>query len=242
MEIKQLFEQRYLSTTLDYIIENYIKEDKRKTVKEFLAIIQDFKYAIVGGAAVSLWYNGARAVSPEDFDIKILPSEEQKLTKILIEKGFKFKKKTPFRDATWLVFEKDGQGFDIGIPDKEWDIIGIKKAKKFNYQGFTVRVIPIEYLIVSKLYAGRSKDYKDVAFLLKSGKVDFNTVRAIVKRYLPEEMQELENLILYAKQFDTKDLNKLFEKLQQEEKEKQEFNEFFNELKQAFEDSLEEDI
>ncbi len=240
MEIKRLFEQRYLSSTLDYIIENYIEEDKRETVKEFLSLIQDFKYAIVGGAAVSLWYSGARAVSPEDFDIKILPREQQKLVKTLVENGFTLKKKTPFRDATWLVFEKNGQGFDVGIPDKEWDIVGIKKAKKFLYQGFTVRVMPVEYLIVSKLYAGRSKDYKDVAFLLKSGKVDFNTIRAIVKRYLPSELQELENLVLYAKQFDTKDLSELFEKLQQEEKEKQEFNEFFNEMKQAFHESLED--
>ncbi|RMD47623.1 MAG: hypothetical protein D6834_00540, partial [Aquificota bacterium] len=72
MDFKQLFEQRYLSSTFEYIVETYIEEDKRKALKEFLSLIQDFKYAIVGGAAVSVWYNGARAVSPEDFDIKIL--------------------------------------------------------------------------------------------------------------------------------------------------------------------------
>ncbi len=240
MEIKQLFEQRYLSSTLDYIIENYIEEGKRKTVKEFLSIIQNFKYAVVGGAAVSLWYNGARAVSPEDFDIKILPSEEIKLVKALTDNGFRLKRKNAFMDSVWLVFEKDGQGFDVGIAEKEWDITGIKKAKKFNYHGFTVRAIPIEYLIISKLFAGRSKDYKDVALLLKSGKVDFDTIRKFVKKYLPGELSELENLITYAKQFDTKDLNKLFEKLHQEEKEKQEFNDFFNELKEEFHKSLEE--
>jgi len=241
MKFKQFFEERYLSSTFEYIIENYIEEDKRQALKEFLSIIQDFKYAIVGGAAVSLWYNGARAVSPEDFDIKILKSEEAKLVKTLTDNGFRLKRKNAFMDSVWLVFEKDGQGFDIGIAEKEWDIIGIKKAKRFNYKGYSVRVIPVEYLIVSKLFAGRTKDYKDVALLLKSGKVDFELIRKTVKKFLPSELDELNNLINYAKQFDTKDLNKLFEKLQQEEKEKQEFNEFFNELKEAFEKSLEEE-
>ncbi|RMD46273.1 MAG: hypothetical protein D6834_02730, partial [Aquificota bacterium] len=202
---------------------------------------QDFKYAIVGGAAVSVWYNGARAVSPEDFDIKILPSEEKKLVKTLTDNGFRLKRKNAFMDSVWLVFEKDRQGFDVGIAEKEWDIIGIKKAKKLTYKGFPVRVIPIEYLIISKLFAGRTKDYRDVALLLKSGKVDFELIRKIVKRFIPSELDELENLITYAKEFDTKDLNKLFEKLQQEEKERQEFKEFFNELRDAFHKSLEEE-
>ncbi len=214
MSIKDIFEQRYLSSTFEYIVENYIEEDKKEALNKFLSLIQNFKYAVVGGVAVSVWYNGARAISPEDFDVKILPSEEKQLLKVLKENGFKLERKNAFMDSLWFVFKRDGQGFDVGIAEKEWDVIGIKTAKSFNYKGYPVRVMPIEYLIVSKLFAGREKDYKDVVFLLKSGKVDFQTVRTAVKRFIPSELDELENLIIYAKQFDTKDINKLFDGLQ----------------------------
>ncbi|ACN98842.1 hypothetical protein [Sulfurihydrogenibium azorense] len=207
-------EQRYLSSTFEYIVQNYIEEDKREALNNFLSLIQSFEYAVVGGVAVSVWYNGVRAISPEDFDVKILPSEEKQLLKVLKENGFKLERKNAFMDSLWFVFKKDGQGFDVGIVEKEWDIIGIKTAKSFNYKGHLVKVIPIEYLIVSKLFAGRRKDYKDVVFLLKSGKVDFQTIRIAVKRFIPSELEELENLIIYAKQFDVKDINKLFEELQ----------------------------
>jgi hypothetical protein len=188
-----------------------------------------------------MWYNGAREVSLEDFNIKILPSEERQLVKTLTDNGFRLKRKKAFMNSVWFVFEKDRQWFDVEIAEKQWDIIAIKNAKKFNYKNITVKIVPVEYLIVSKLSEGRTKDYKDVKFLLKSGKVDFELIRKTVKRFIPSELDELENLITYAKQFDTKDLNKLFEKLQQEEEEKQEFQKFINELKDVFNKSFEEE-
>jgi len=150
-------------------------------------------------------------VSPEDFDIKILPEEEKKLLKILKDNGFNLKRKNAFIDSTWLVFEKDGQGFDIGIADKEWDITGIKKAKSFNYKDFNVKVIPIEHLIISKLFAGRSKDYKDIVLLLKSNKVDIEGIKPLIKKYIPSELSEFENLILYANNIEIKGIDQSFD-------------------------------
>lgn len=209
-EFKKKLELKNLSSILDYIIETYIEEGKREVIKEFLNLIQGTNYAIVGGAAVSLWYDGARAVSPEDFDIKILPSEEDNILKILKDNKFKLVRKNAFIDSTWLVFEKNGQGIDIGIAEKKWDVEGIKKAKVIPYMEMQVKVVPIDILIVSKLFAGRRKDYKDIVLLLKSKKVSPEEIKAVVKEYIPSELPELENLLMYSKTFKPEDLDHLF--------------------------------
>ncbi len=193
------------------ILENYIEEGiKRESVIAALRALQDFNYAVVGGFAVSFYYKGARKVTPDDFDVKVLESDLDSLIRALRAQGFELKRKNLFMDALWYIFQKGGQGIDVGVAKKPWDVEGIKKAREVLFKGFRVKVMPSEYVAVSKLYAGRPKDMMDIAYMVRGGGLDTNKAKRLVKKFLPSELDDFEAIVEYADRFSEEELKKLF--------------------------------
>ena len=193
------------------ILESYVPEEvKRETIVLLLQILERIPYAVVGGFAVSFYYKGARPVSPDDFDVKVLPENLEDVFDSLKLRGFVLKRKNFFLDSTWYVFERAGQGVDIGVAKKPWDVEGIKRAKEVLFKGIRVRMFPPEYLIVSKLYAGRPKDLLDIAYIVKGGKADIDKARKLVRKFLPSDLEDFESIVLYAQRFDDAKLKEIF--------------------------------
>lgn len=204
----------YGTKTLDYILSTYITEGQAKVIKELLSILEPYDYMLIGGYAVSFYYKGARPVSPEDIDIKIDPNQVEELLKVLRSKGFKILRKNfdPASQSQWVIVKKGSQQADIGFASKPWEFEALSKPKVFYYYGIKVKVIPPEYSIITKLFAGRQKDLRDVVFLLKSGMVDFEKVKKLVRKFLPSmDLEELQNLYFYAQKFDDEKVWKIFE-------------------------------
>jgi len=203
-----------LDRAFEFILEHYIEpveEGTAEIVKELVRILQDTEYAFVGGLAVSLYYSGARPVSPGDIDIKVPQDEVSKVVELITKNGWKLLRRNQFMDGAWYVFRKGAQNLDLGIAQKPWELEGIKKAKSFVYRGIRIKVLPPEYLIVTKLFAGRGKDFGDVVYLLKSGNVDIRKARALVKKFIPQYLDDFETMREYAKTFDDDEIRRIFE-------------------------------
>ncbi len=197
---------------IEKILKSYVAgEDKRETIVLALKTLEEFPYAIVGGFAVSFYYKGARPVSPDDFDVKINPDSTVKMLEALKNKGFLLRRENLFMDSKWYVFERAGQGIDVGVAKKPWDVEGIEKANIVVFKGTRFKILPPEYLLVSKLYAGRPKDMLDVAYLIKSGEVNIEKAKRLVRKFLgTSDLEDLESLLVYAQTFDNTQLKQVF--------------------------------
>jgi hypothetical protein len=61
-------------------------------------------------------------------------------------------------------------------------------------------VIALPYLILLKLSAGRIRDWGDLGTLLGwASDADLDAVRAVVKRYAPQDVEDLEAFIFIGK-------------------------------------------
>lgn len=85
------------------ILESYVPEEvKRETIVLLLQILERIPYAVVGGFAVSFYYKGARPVSSDDFDVKVLPENLEDVFDSLKLRGFVLKRKN-FLDIAYIV-------------------------------------------------------------------------------------------------------------------------------------------
>jgi hypothetical protein len=61
-------------------------------------------------------------------------------------------------------------------------------------------VISLPYLILLKMGAQRAQDWADVSRMLGwASNADLDEVRAVVKQYAPEDLEDLESLIFIGK-------------------------------------------
>ena len=197
---------------IEKILKSYVAgEDKRETIVLALKTLEEFPYAIVGGFAVSFYYKGARPVSPDDFDVKINPDSTVKMLEALKNKGFLLRRENLFMDSKWYVFERAGQGIDVGVAKKPWDVEGIKEANIVVFKGVRFKIFPPEYLLVSKLYAGRPKDMLDVAYLIKGRKVNIERTYQLIRKFLSSsDLEDFESVLMYAQSFDDVKLKQIF--------------------------------
>jgi len=176
---------------LSYIIES---TNRPELIKQLLTILQKYNYAFIGGFAVSFYSKNARKISPDDIDIMVSKAEVNNLKKELESIGFELKDNHYFQDMYWLVYKKDNQNVDIAVVDDVISLKGILSATKFNYHGNTIRVFNVYYLIINKLLAGRSKDHKDIVYLLKTID-DIKKITMLVKKYAPDEIEYFKQLL-----------------------------------------------
>lgn len=171
------------------------KVSQRKIIDKIIPAISHLEYAIIGGGAVSFYSKLARTISPEDFDLAIIPLQKKEIVNILIGIGLDLEKEHEFMGNYWLVFKYINQDIDVALALDSLFIWGIENAETFNYFGNTVKVINQNALICNKLIAGRNKDYRDITYLLKNyKKEDYKLLEKIAKRFVPEYLEDLEQL------------------------------------------------
>lgn len=132
-----------------------------KQVREFLSLIYDFDYALVGGLAVSFWVKERK---PTQGELDILIDEEQINDLLeLLEKQHYTIEGWKGLEITNVAVRKEDFRFDILLAQDDW----LKEELLFTISvpDRKIKVLHPKGIIKMKLFALREKDMKDVELL-----------------------------------------------------------------------------
>lgn len=155
-------------------------------------ILQGIQWALIGGVAT-------RAYMPErmtkDMDIIVHERDGAAALKKLQEAGYRIT--SPLAISGYLMLSPAGTELDVIFGKHPW----LQEAlahPKHDPAGYPVVGLP--YLILLKMAAQRPQDWADVARMLGwASDADLNEVRAAVKKFAPEDLEDLESLIYIGK-------------------------------------------
>ena len=133
--------------------------------------------ALMGGIAVAAW-NHIRNTRDVDLLIRVNPSDEAELVRLLTEAGCKLLSEPPFLTIgssriLQLSYEPPGRFLDIRIDlffaDSEYQQLALSRRVELKMPGMEdpVFMLSCEDLILFKLTAGRILDRADCAYLLR---------------------------------------------------------------------------
>ena len=155
-------------------------------------ILKGIEWAIVDGVAT-------RAYMPErmtkDLDILVHQSDGETVIKRLEKAGYRIVSRLAV--PGYLMLSPDGMELDVLFGNYPW----LKKALTDRGQdpaGYPVIKLP--YLVMMKMEAQRVRDLGDLGTMLGwASDADLDAVRAVVKQYAPEDLDDLESLIFIGK-------------------------------------------
>ena len=155
-------------------------------------ILQGIDWAIIDGVAT-------RAYMPErmtqDLDILVHESDGETAVKKLEQAGYR--KASRLAVPGYLMISPEGVEVDVIFGSYKW----LKEALRnpiSDPAGYPVVRLP--YLIILKMEAQRARDMGDLGTMLGwASDADLDEVRAVVKRYTPEDLEDLESLIFIGK-------------------------------------------
>ena len=155
-------------------------------------ILKGIEWAIVGGVAT-------RAYMPErmtkDLDILVHRNDADAVIAKLKDAGYRTESQLAIPGV--LMLSPEGVEVDVLFGDYPW----LKKALADPGQdaaGFPVIKLP--YLIMMKMEAQRVRDLGDLGTMLGwASDTDLDAVRAVLKQYAPEDLDDLESLIFIGK-------------------------------------------
>ncbi len=155
-------------------------------------ILHGIDWAIIGAVAT-------RAYMPErmtkDLDILIHESNSDVVVKRLQQAGYRMSSRLAIPD--YLMISPDGVEVDVLLGNYPW----LKNAlanTRMDAAGYPVIGLP--YLALLKLTAQRAQDWADVSRMLGwASDADLDEVRQVVRRYAPEDLEDLESLIFIGK-------------------------------------------
>lgn len=162
-------------------------------------VLQGIPWVVIGAVAT-------RAYMPErttqDLDILVRRQDGDEVRERLKAAGYTFV--TQLAVPGFLVRSPEGIEVDVVLGDYPW----LDKALAHPRQdpaGFPVLDLP--YLVLMKMESSRALDVADLSRMLGlASNEELARVRAIVARYAPTEMDDLESLI-YLGRFELKDLH-----------------------------------
>jgi hypothetical protein len=155
-------------------------------------ILKGIAWAIVGGVAT-------RAYMPErmtkDLDILVQQSDGETVIKRLEQAGYRIGSRLAV--PGYLLVSPDGVELDVLFGNYPW----LKKAlADLGQDPAGYPVIKLPYLVMMKMEAQRVRDLGDLGTMLGwASDADLDEVRAAVKQYAPEDLEDLESLIFIGK-------------------------------------------
>jgi len=162
-------------------------------------VLQGIPWAIIGAVAT-------RAYMPEratkDLDILVRREDGHEVRKRLEAAGYTFV--THLAVPGFLVHSPEGVEVDVMLGDDPWLDEALAHPRR-DPAGFPVLDLP--YLVLTKLIASRLQDVADLSRMLGlASDEELASVRTVVARYAPTEMDDLESLI-YLGRFEMKDIH-----------------------------------
>ena len=155
-------------------------------------ILQGIDWVIVGGVAT-------RAYMPErmtrDLDILVHQRDSDVVIAKLKEAGYRMGSQLAIPGV--LMLSPEGVEVDVLFGDYPWLKRALSHPAK-DPAGYPVIALP--YLIILKMNAQRTRDMGDLGIMLGwASDADLDKVRAAVKQYAPEDLEDLESLIFIGK-------------------------------------------
>jgi hypothetical protein len=155
-------------------------------------ILKGIDWAIIGGVAT-------RAYMPErmtkDLDILVHEKDGETVIAKLKEAGYRIISKLAV--PGYLLHSPEGVELDVLFGSYPWLKEALTNPAK-DPAGFPVVKLP--YLIMLKMDAQRTRDLGDLGTMLGwASDAELDEVRSVIKRYAPEDMDDLESLIFIGK-------------------------------------------
>ena len=155
-------------------------------------ILKGIQWAIIGGVAT-------RAYMPErmtkDLDILVHQRDGEAVVKRLEQAGYKISSRLAI--PGYLMLSPEGVEVDVLFGNYPWLKEALANPSK-DAAGYPTIGLP--YLALLKLTAQRAQDWADVSRMLGwASNEDLDEVRAVVQRYSPEDVEDLESLIFIGK-------------------------------------------
>jgi hypothetical protein len=155
-------------------------------------ILEGIEWAIIGGVAT-------RAYMPErmtkDLDIIVHQADGEKTINRLEAAGYRVVSKLAI--PGYLMSSPDGTELDVIFGNYPW----LKEALKVpgrDPAGYPVIKLP--YLVILKMAAQRTQDWADVSRMVGwASEKELDEVRKVIKRYTPEDLEDLESLIFLGR-------------------------------------------
>ena len=149
-------------------------------------------YVIVGAVATSLYMPRRET---RDIDILIHQADSSRVARQLQEPGFTKTGDLAIGRSGWI--GPNGEELDLIESDEEW-VPDALAEPRFSPTG--ERVADLPYLVLLKLTASRPIDTEDLQRML--GQADdraLGKVRDVIRRFRPEDAEDLESLIVLGK-------------------------------------------
>lgn len=155
-------------------------------------ILGGIQWALIGGVATRAYM--AERVT-KDMDIVVHERDGEAAVKKLQEAGYSIVSHLAMPGI--LMLSPDGTELDVIFGKYTW----LKEAlDRPNADPAGYPVIALPYLILLKMAAQRPQDWADVSRMLGwASDSDLDDVRAVVKKYTPEDIEDLETLIFIGK-------------------------------------------
>ncbi|MEW5938544.1 MAG: hypothetical protein AB1750_02680 [Chloroflexota bacterium] len=151
-------------------------------------ILKGIQWAMIGGVATRA-YMVERLT--KDMDIVVHERDGEVAVKKLQEAGYRVV--SPLAVPGYLLVAPDGTELDVLFGRYPWleDALDHPRQDPAGYP-----VVALPYLVILKMAAQRAQDWADVSRMLGwAAENDLDEVRAAVKRYAPEDLEDLESLI-----------------------------------------------
>ncbi len=149
-------------------------------------------FVIVGGLATRLYMPERMTL---DTDILVMPGDRPAAETALRGAGAENKGPLTIGGSAWRL--SDGRRLDLVAIDEPWTDAAVHTAIR-GPDGLPYVTLP--YLTLMKLSAGRLQDLADISRML--GAANDDTLKAVirtVKRYRPQDIEDLENMIQLGK-------------------------------------------
>lgn len=155
-------------------------------------VLKNIKWVFIGDIAT-------RAYMPErmtkDLDILVHKKDSEATIKALEKANYKLISQLAIPGVAMQ--SPDGIELDVLFGEYSWLDEAFKNTKQDN-AGYPVIGLP--YLVLLKMSAQRTQDWADVSRMLGWAKdTDLDEVRKVVKKYTPEDLEDLESLIFIGK-------------------------------------------
>ena len=155
-------------------------------------ILKGIDLAIIGGVAT-------RAYMPErvtkDLDILVRAEDGETLIKRLEAAGYRIVSRLAV--PGYLMQSPEGVELDVLFGNDPWLRDALTSTRK-DTAGYPIIGLP--YLTILKMAAQRAQDWADVSRMLGwASDAELDEVRAVMRRYAQEDVDDLESLIFIGK-------------------------------------------
>jgi hypothetical protein len=155
-------------------------------------VIRNTRFLLVEGMATRLYMPERTTL---DTDILVLAGDQKAVERELTVAGCQKLGVLAIGGSTWAL--PNGTTLDVVISDAPWARAAIESSLQ-TADGIPVIALP--YLVLMKLYAGRSQDIADITRML--GGADESAlaeVRAVVAWHNPEAVNDVESMIVLGR-------------------------------------------